>query len=226
VLSHIFEAAGLVTVGISIVRGQAETARPPRMLHCEFPLGRPLGKPDDAEFQRRVLTAMLELTSRDDVPVLVDFPEVIEEEGDAPAACPLPPRIDSDLHPALDELNGLRGAYDRNVSAVGRTLLGRVAGPDELGGLIEQLIRIDEENATLADLGWDAMHAISVGQDLRAYYEEAGMQLATNTGARQLLTWFYESTQTGNLLRRVRDKLKETGEDQMASTYLIPGTQS
>ena len=46
-LSHVFEKAGLATVGISLVRGQAETVKPPRILNVNFPLGRPLGKPDD-----------------------------------------------------------------------------------------------------------------------------------------------------------------------------------
>ena len=33
------------TVAISIIREQIEATQPPRALHCEFPLGRPLGKP-------------------------------------------------------------------------------------------------------------------------------------------------------------------------------------
>ena len=37
VLSHVFEKAGLATVGISLVRGQAETVKPPRILNVNFP---------------------------------------------------------------------------------------------------------------------------------------------------------------------------------------------
>ena len=36
-LAQVLEANGLATVGISSMRGQVERARPPRMLHCEFP---------------------------------------------------------------------------------------------------------------------------------------------------------------------------------------------
>ena len=61
VLAHVLERAGLATVGISIVRRQAENARPPRILHCEFPLGRPLGRPNDPTFQRDVLTRAFDL---------------------------------------------------------------------------------------------------------------------------------------------------------------------
>jgi hypothetical protein len=224
VLSHVFENAGLATVGISLVRGQAEAAKPPRILNVEFPLGRPLGKPGDAAFQTEVITAMLALLERTDVPVLVDYPVVIEDESAEPSACPLPPRHDPDLHPAVDEAMGLRKAYDRNVEAVGRTLVGRIADADGIVGLIEQLIAI-ENGTSLADAGWSPTTAIAVGQDVRAYYEEAGLQLADNTGARQLESWFYQSTQTGKLIRSVRDVMKERGEDDLAVTYIAPGTQ-
>ncbi len=67
VLAHILEAAGLATVGLSLVRGQAETVRAPRMLHCQFPLGRPLGRPNDPAFQHDVLRRALALLDRTDV---------------------------------------------------------------------------------------------------------------------------------------------------------------
>jgi len=46
---------------------------PPRALAVPWPLGFPLGAPDDPALQRRVLVAMLELLPRVDVPVLEDF---------------------------------------------------------------------------------------------------------------------------------------------------------
>ena len=55
VLAHVLEAEGLSTVGIGVVKDWAEKMKCPRMLFCDFPLGRPLGKPGDAGFQRRVL---------------------------------------------------------------------------------------------------------------------------------------------------------------------------
>ena len=38
-LARIFEAAGMATVGLSIVREQAVNTKAPRFLHVEFPLG-------------------------------------------------------------------------------------------------------------------------------------------------------------------------------------------
>ena len=225
VLSHVFEKAGLATVGISLVRGQAETVKPPRILNVNFPLGRPLGKPDDSEFQTSVLMAMFGLLPRNDVPVLVDFPETIEEQGSEPSSCPMPPRHNHDLNAAIDEANGLRNAYSRNLEATGgRTLLGRVADVDGVVGLIEKIIEI-ESGASIADVGWDSAAAIAASQDIRAYYEEAGLQLADNTGARQLETWFFHQTETGQLIRRARDGMRERDDDKLATTYLAPMTQ-
>src|ERR687898_1894693 len=90
-LAHAIEAAGLATVALSLVRPQIERSRPPRALHCEFPLGRPLGRPGDPEFQRRVLSAAFALLQRRDGPVLEDFPETITDEANTPLACPPPP---------------------------------------------------------------------------------------------------------------------------------------
>lgn len=225
VLSHVFEKAGLATVGISLVRGQAETVKPPRILNVNFPLGRPLGKPDDSEFQTSVLMAMFDLLPRTDVPVLVDFPKSIEEQGSEPSSCPMPPRHNPDLNAAIDEANGLRNAYSRNLEATGgRTLLGRVADVDGVVGLIEKIIEI-EGGASIADVGWDSTAAIAASQDIRAYYEEAGLQLADNTGARQLETWFFHQTETGQLIRRARDGMRDRNDDKLATTYLAPMTQ-
>ncbi len=225
VLAHVLERAGLATVGISIVRQQAVNATPPRILHCDFPLGRPLGKPNDVEFQTDVITTAFRLLDRTDVPVLEDYPVSIEDEAEAPAACPLPPRHDPDVHAAVDEARGLRKAYDRSVEKYGRTSLGRAADADGIDGLIETMIRL-EAGTSLDDVGWDAKALHSAGQDIRAYYEEAGLELADVTGARQLESWFYHSTETGALLRRTQQVLREAEVDRNTWYYLLPRTQA
>lgn len=225
VLAHILERAGLATVGISIVRGQAETARPPRILHCQFPLGRPLGKPNDAEFQTAVISAAFDLLDRTDVPVLEDYPVVIEDEADAPATCALPPRLDTTGNAAVDEARGLRGAYERNVEQYGRTAVGRIAVAEGIPELLERVVRL-EEGASLEDVDLADGKLIAAGQDIRAYYEEAGLQLADVTGARQLETWFYDVTEAGQLLRRAQQTLKAAEADQLSWQYMLPRTQA
>ena len=79
-----------MTTGISLVRENTASMRPPRALWVSFPLGRPLGKPGDAAFQHEVIAAALGLLGRPRGPVLEDFPRdapvAAAAEG---AACPL-----------------------------------------------------------------------------------------------------------------------------------------
>src|SRR4051794_4095003 len=70
------EERGFSTVAIASVRAQAEKTRPPRALWTTSQLGRPLGEPENALFQRRVLLAALGLLERIDGPVILeDFNE-------------------------------------------------------------------------------------------------------------------------------------------------------
>src|SRR5208337_4091330 len=70
------EQRGTPTVTLGLVRLQMEQTRPPRGLWTPFQLGRPLGEPEDAAFQRRVLMQALGLLERPDGPVILeDFPD-------------------------------------------------------------------------------------------------------------------------------------------------------
>lgn len=225
VLAHVLERAGLATVGISLVRRQAENARPPRMLHCQFPLGRPLGRPGDPAFQRDVLERAFALLSRDDVPVLVDHPTVIDDESGDPVSCPLPPRHDPDAPPWLDEARGLRAAYERSLAAHGRTLVGRVTDADGIGEVLTVLARI-ADGASPDEVGWDAATILAATQDVRAYYEEAALSLVGVGGARRIESWFYDHTEAGALMRRLQEALREAGADRNLWYYVLPATQS
>ena len=70
-LAHMLEERGFSTVAIASVRAQAEKTRPTRALWTTSQLGRPLGEPSDALFQRRVLLAALGLLERTDGPVII-----------------------------------------------------------------------------------------------------------------------------------------------------------
>lgn len=225
-LARVLEEAGIATVGLSLVRRQAENIKAPRFLHCEFPLGRPLGKPLDRAFQTDVIRRAFALLGRSDVPVIEDHPDVIEDQTDVPATCTLPPRHDPDAHAAVDEALGLRPAYNRQlVAADGRTAVGRVGGPDEIGGLIEKMVLLAEHGDLIA-VGWDALSVRAAAQDIRAYYEEAGLALSDHVpGARQLESWFYSLTETGPVINAVSNALKAAGEERETWYYMLPGTQ-
>ena len=217
----------MATVGISLVRRQAENIKAPRFLHCEFPLGRPLGKPGDAAFQTGVIRRAFALLDRTDVAVIEDHPDVIDDEADEAASCILPPRLDPTVHPAIDEAVALRPAYNRQLAATGgRTAMGRIGGPDQIADLVDRMIRI-AEGASLADVGFDGDSIRAAGQDIRAYYEEAALALAEHVpAARQVETWIYHSTETGAVIRRAAQALRTAGIEQPVWYLLLPANQA
>ena len=76
-LAHYFESEGLTTALVGFVKEQMEIIKPPRALFLDFPMGRGMGKPNDPNFQKKVLRATFDMLEQKNGPVLVDFPEVI-----------------------------------------------------------------------------------------------------------------------------------------------------
>lgn len=74
-IAYYLESEGIMSTGIALVRENAEALQPPRLLWVSFPLGYPLGKPNDSAFQRRVIEASLDLLNRPAGPVLEDYAE-------------------------------------------------------------------------------------------------------------------------------------------------------
>ncbi len=64
------ERRGIVTVVASLLPEITRKVRPPRALAVPFPMGHPLGPPNDPALQRRVVRALLRLTRRTDVPLI------------------------------------------------------------------------------------------------------------------------------------------------------------
>ena len=56
-LAHYFEAEGFATVLVGFVREHIELIKPPRALWLNFPMGRPMGKPNDPDYQLKVIRA-------------------------------------------------------------------------------------------------------------------------------------------------------------------------
>jgi hypothetical protein len=67
------ERRGISTMSITLLPEVTRAVRPPRALSVPFPLGYPLGAPDDPALQRRVLRALLALAGDHGVPVLRTF---------------------------------------------------------------------------------------------------------------------------------------------------------
>ncbi|MDP6377147.1 MAG: hypothetical protein QF921_15790 [Pseudomonadales bacterium] len=220
-LAHVFEAAGIATVAIGSIREQIYNTAPPRGLFCDFPLGRPLGVPQDPAFQHRVLEHALGLLRRDE-PSIEDFPEAIEDDATETLVCALPPRHDADAHPALDEARGLRGAYDRAVAKFGnRAGAARLLDADAVPGAIEAFLRV-ADGTPWKEAGIPGVPA-RVSQDIRGYYEMAAMEISDHTPAAWSgYRWFRDKTETGKVIRAAQAAIRESGAPEPLWRFLLP----
>lgn len=67
------ESEGMTTVSLSLLREITEKVRPPRALFVPYPLGYPLGAPQESALQTRIMRATFALLARNDCPVLETF---------------------------------------------------------------------------------------------------------------------------------------------------------
>jgi hypothetical protein len=215
-VGHYLEQEGIPTTQISLVREHTEVIRPPRALWVPFILGRPLGTPGDAQFQRRVLLAALELLEETAGPVLRDFPDDApdgapdeEEEG---AACPVnfsrpQPAGDGQhalAHALAEEIAQLQPWHDLAARRRGGATAG-LSGltPEAAGAFIVAFLgaRRPENYRAEQPLGISLKQACD---DLRAFYEEAATAQPGQLSAAALEEWYYFGTVAGEVLRELR----------------------
>jgi len=222
-LAHVFEARGLATIVLASMKPVVEKMHPPRALYCEFPLGRPLGLPGDPEFQHDVLARAFELLKAESGPVLVDHPVVIEESAEA-LACAMPPRFDPSLPACVDEANGIRRAYDREVAARGVSSVGRVIDADDVPAALAVLQQI-ADGADWKSVDLPGGNTIALVHDIRTYYEEAALQLVDGPtpGGRAAEAWFYEDTEAGRTVMAARKAIQEADAPFPVWFYMSPG---
>jgi len=230
-IGHYLESAGIATASISLVREHTEVMQPPRSLWVPFPLGRPLGVPHNAAFQRKVLQALLGLFERHSGPVLEDFQEDAPPDPVwAPAdmqgeACPIffdsPPEQAGELLSILrDELNQLAPWQALAAKRRGASAFGLAGQTPE--ALVRQLVALIQSSTTHASDWQTAKLAVD---DLRTFYEEAASSQPAPLPPAALSQWFYTRTQLGGLLQALRQS-GLTHEDatarQIADRMLIP----
>ncbi len=219
-LGHFLERHGIPTTGISLVREHSEIVRPPRALWVTFELGRPMGIPDDARFQRRVMKAALDLLTRTDGPVLADYPEDAPEVTDFSGwACPisLSPVGENSL---LAEIDQLASWYELAKSSRGRTTVG-ISGLDmpAAGALV---------SGALTGALPEAQALKEAIDDLRAYYLEAASAFpGPGTPALQK-KWFWEETKLALALLALQPRLAASADPQhriLGNLTMIPAAE-
>ena len=225
-LAHVFERAGLATVVITRARDVAERMRVPRALHTVFPPGLPLGKPRDKSFQISVLTAAFELLGEREGPVIREYPVHIHAEDGEPVACSLPPQMDPTLHPAVDEAQALRPAYDRALTRSKRSSIGMQISVEEVPDALDKFAKI-ASGEPWDSVGFPTERALEVMYGtvhaIRTYYEELACELAdTPMGPWATEEWFYDQTKAGQTILDARRAMRNAKVDDSLWFGLAP----
>jgi hypothetical protein len=211
VLARVFEAADISTTQISLVKEHTEKVRPPRALFCGFPYGLALGKPNDPAFQHRVLAAAFALFEHESGPVLEEFPEDI-----VPASAQTAPVAERASDPAF-EVTGLRGYYTQFVERYGRTAVGLSGVPQTRFRGVVRLLERYVADGTLDEMTHpDDVAPLQslryICDDLKAFYREARLAQYPDDDGQRVETWFWHETAMGDLIRRVRDRVKASDD--------------
>jgi hypothetical protein len=232
------EERGFSTVAIASVRAQAEKTRPPRALWTTSQLGRPLGEPGDALFQRRVILAALGLLERSDGPVILeDFNEDPAGWQDAPEwrAPPLAQTTD-----ALETPDAWAAAFSAELSALlplwrsaqtrfGRTTVGlSFQTPTAWPNFATRFLA--GELPTVSELDTPALALRMLCDDIKALYGEAAQAEGPAPSAHQIDEWFWRRTVAGRLLVALRavamtsanNALKTVGGRFFVPTHWLP----
>jgi len=79
-VQRVLEASGIPTVALSMIPDLTRAVGVPRLAGISYPIGRPLGRPGDADGQRMVLRSVLEvLTTAREPDTYVELPMVWPE---------------------------------------------------------------------------------------------------------------------------------------------------
>jgi hypothetical protein len=207
-------------------------------LYVPFEMGRPLGPPDDAAFQKRVLLALMALLEAPAGPLLEDFPEdEPETAGEITVlACPVnfarevagPGETDHLQIAFRREITAMRPWYDMAVAKRQRTTVG-VSGIDleALGDFIYAFISGEEPENPRDDIPLAYTLKFAV-EDLKSYYIEGVTAQPGQAGAssQTLTAWFWDETVAGKVLLNLKKVCQASTDSimiEMAEHGLVPG---
>ena len=220
-LARVLEGQGVATTSISMVREHTEKVRPPRTLFVPFPFGHALGRANDPELQHRVLRAALDLLTMPAGPLLSNFTDDAEAgiEPPAPAqASAITPSASPADDPAM-ETTQMRQYHEQWLARRGgRTAFGLSGIPaTRFRGVIRFLQGFAAgEDADMPERSADVPLPSFIrycADDLKTLYYEGRMAMKPTAGGDDIARWFWGETASGQLLRRVRDRL-DASEDK------------
>ena len=238
-LAHYLEQESVPTTQISLIYEHTEKIRPPRALWVPFELGRPLGVPDNARFQKKVLQSTLALLEAEKGPVLASFPEEApasgsEKSAEADAwACPVSfspdAKDETDLEKRVSafkrEVAELLPWYDKGRQQRGRTAMADF-NPETAAGILSGYVLEQEMDFG----GKDITLAVAIrlaAQDLKAFYFEAAISRpgARVPDSKEFADWYWKQTAAGAVLKDVQKKCINEQDKVLQMTgkmFLVP----
>ena len=221
-LGHYIEREGVPTAQISLIREQTAAIRPPRALWVPFMLGRPFGAPNEPDFQRRVLRALLLLFERSAGPVLEDFPE------DAPAAgtleggfacpvsfAPITAKGEGLAQAMRNEIAQLAPWYDLAVRRRGRTTVG-ISGMKVEEAARHAASYLDGAPRPSATFGLSAGVALKRAcDDVKAFYYEAVAAQPGNLAPKAIENWFWRETAAAKVFLAIQQFCLKSSDESL-----------
>ncbi len=208
-LAHFFESSGFSTVLVGFVKEHLQAIKPPRALWLDFPMGRPLGKPNDPEYQKKIIRSAFDLFNESSGPVLRDFPDVIPvKDGRMGYALPVDlvinkkdiGNIDLLVEEVKAEIKNLGPEYKKALSFRGRTTVG--ASEMMISDYIDYIslfVKGEIPKSPRKGIGPVPLLKLVV-EDLQAYYTETITFKDKIDDFEKIGTWFWEETKAGRLI--------------------------
>lgn len=229
----------MATTQISLIREHTLKMLVPRALWVSFPLGRPLGKPGDATFQKGVIEKALSLLERDQGPILEDYPYDVESDNSIPSlpACPVdftlyndsPDQIDHLLNQLSAEINSMTSWLTLSKTRRNRTTSG-VSGvsQDQLASFLSDFLR-DKSVGTSCEAAYLADQLRLAVEDLKAFYFDALSARSEDISDPATFSdWFWQKTCAAQVINEVRKKALSLEAKEMqllGKLLLIPRNQ-
>ena len=201
-----------------------------------FELGRPLGAPNNPEFQKQVLCTLLGLLERTDGPVILDdypFDAPETDQGVAVLSCPV--RFDDPVTESTDplkekfirEIQAMRPWYEMALEKRDRTsLVSSGLTIDDLGDYIYRFAMGEQPNNPRPEVDPTVSLKLAV-EDLKGYYNEAvtAQPGQGNLPSQALKEWFWNETAAGEVLLALIKTCSQSGDAKLKMTgtrFLAP----
>lgn len=230
------ETRGVATVVIGLVRPHMESSKPPRGLWVPFPLGRPLGEPEDKIFQHRVLGASLALLGRDAGSVILeDFHDDAPSMPDQPGwqtQVVIPAFVTPAATDAMAWTSGIAAElasvlphWSAATHRFGRTTVGvsRI-DPEDWAPFVVRFLDGSIPPSPVDELS-PALVMRYIADDMKALYMEALQAIGQQPSGAQVNRWFWNDTLAAELLRALRSAAltsEHTGFKTAGSRFLVP----